>query len=242
LVSLDGALGQLQPSGDVVLLDGSRLPASAASAASVADASVARKPLQHGSTAPSLPSADGAATVEPCTFDIVLGPLTRDSVLGAEICFCLFEKGFCVLKLCQRPDEQRAAVQAMQDLAEEGRLGRLPEEVEEGYLGLGGRGRVLWLDPNTTTPVHEALLAADQNLSYIASVLAPFSGDVFEKPLRERTPALLSLSLDEEEEEDYPQPPVDDRMLGDFLSAWRRGGVARYICFCCKLSGGIEGY
>ena len=70
LVSLDGALGQLQPSGDVVLLDGSRLPASAASAASVADASVARKPLQHGSTAPSLPSADGAATVEPCTFDI----------------------------------------------------------------------------------------------------------------------------------------------------------------------------
>ena len=36
----------------------------------------------------------------------------------------------------------------------------------------------------------------------MASVLQPFSGDVFEKPIKERTPALFSLSLDEEEEED----------------------------------------
>ncbi|CAE7216279.1 ppsC, partial [Symbiodinium necroappetens] len=207
LVSVDGALGQLQHS-DVVLLDGSRVPSTSATYASVS------KPLQRGA---------GTEESDPA-FDIVLGPLTKDTVLGEEMSFCLFEKGFCLLKLCQRKSEQLAAVQAMQDLGEEGRLGRLPEELEEGYLGLGAKGRVLWLDPNATQ-VHEALLAADQNLSYIASVLAPFSGDVFEKPLRERTPALLSLSLDEEEEEDYPQPPVDDRMLGDFLSAWRRGLV-----------------
>ena len=31
-----------------------------------------------------------------------------------------------------------------------------------GYLGLGGRGRVLWLDPDARTQTHEALLAADQ--------------------------------------------------------------------------------
>ncbi|OLP92465.1 Phthiocerol synthesis polyketide synthase type I PpsC [Symbiodinium microadriaticum] len=173
LVSVDGALGQLQHS-DVVLL----------------------KAIASAGTEESDPSFDIVALLQ-LQQQQVLGPLTKDTVLGEEMSFCLFETW-----------EKKVG------------WGGSPRS----YLGLGAKGRVLWLDPNATQ-VHEALLAADQNLSYIASVLAPFSGDVFEKPLRERTPALLSLSLDEEEEEDYPQPPVDDRMLGDFLSAWRRGLV-----------------
>ena len=38
----------------------------------------------------------------------------------------------------------------------------LREEVEEGYLGLGGKGRVLWLDPQKS--YHESLVTADQRL------------------------------------------------------------------------------
>jgi len=163
-----------------------------------------RKPLQGGG---------------PGSFDLVLGPQTNESVLGQEMSQCLFEKGFCVLRLAQSSEP----VKAMKDLAEEGHLGRLPEEVEEGYLGLGGKGRVLWLDPQKS--YHESLVTADQNLSYLASVLQPWSGDLFAKPICERTPALLSLSLEEEEEEDYPAPPADDKVLGDFLSTWRRGLV-----------------
>jgi polyketide synthase-associated protein len=73
----------------------------------------------------------------------------------------------------------------------------------------------------------------------LASVLQPFSGDVFEKPIKERTPALLSLSLEEEEEEDYPQPPADDKILGDFLSTWRRG-LVRVVQFIGPNSTAVE--
>eukprot|EP00440_Ansanella_granifera_P036668 gb/GFBE01039780.1/.p1 GENE.gb/GFBE01039780.1/~~gb/GFBE01039780.1/.p1 ORF type:complete len:934 (+),score=220.82 gb/GFBE01039780.1/:1-2802(+) len=206
------ALGQLQSiqdgecrvfllSGDIVNVDPSavRVP------------SKIHKPLQGG---------------DESSFDIVLGPQTSDAMLGEEISRCLFEKGFCVLRLCQQTKDRERAVKVMQDLAEDGTLGRLPEEVEEGYLGMGGKGRIMWLDPDKPeTHVDEVLLAADQNLSYLASVLMPFSGDIFDHSIKERTPALLSLSLDEEEEEDYPQPPADDKMLGDFLGTWRRGLV-----------------
>ena len=78
-----------------------------------------------------------------------------------------------------------------------------------------------------------------RNLSYLASVLQPFSGDVFQKPIRERTPGLLSLSLEEDEEEDYPQPPADDKVLGDFLSTWRRG-LVRLVHFIGPKSTAIE--
>ena len=111
-------------------------------------ASDLRKPLQGG----------GAES-----FDLVLGPQTSDAVLGEEISQCLFEKGFCVLRLCGANGE---AIKAMQDLAEDGQLGRLPEEVEEGYLGLGGKGRVLWLDPESKRDFHQQLLALDQILDY----------------------------------------------------------------------------
>lgn len=110
-------------------------------------ASDLRKPLQGGG---------------PESFDLVLGPQTSDAVLGEEISQCLFEKGFCVLRLSQ----DGAAVKAMQDLAEDGQLGRLPEEVEEGYLGLGGKGRILWLDPESKQNFHQALVSLDQNLGF----------------------------------------------------------------------------
>lgn len=119
----------------------------ATGATSATVASDLRKPLQGGG---------------PESFDLVLGPQTSDAVLGEEISQCLFEKGFCVLRLSQ----DGAAVKAMQDLAEDGQLGRLPEEVEEGYLGLGGKGRILWLDPESKQNFHQALVSLDQNLGF----------------------------------------------------------------------------
>ena len=83
-------------------------------------ASELRKPLQGGG---------------PESFDLVLGPQTKDAILGEEMSQCLFEKGFCILRLCEGTGGE--AIKAMQDLAEDGQLGRLPEEVEEGYLGSG---------------------------------------------------------------------------------------------------------
>lgn len=126
---------------------GSEGSEGATGATSATVASDLRKPLQGGGSE---------------SFDLVLGPQTSDAVLGEEISQCLFEKGFCVLRLSQ----DGAAVKAMQDLAEDGQLGRLPEEVEEGYLGLGGKGRILWLDPESKQNFHQALVSLDQNLGF----------------------------------------------------------------------------
>eukprot|EP00930_Biecheleria_cincta_P053378 TRINITY_DN3882_c0_g1_i2.p1 TRINITY_DN3882_c0_g1~~TRINITY_DN3882_c0_g1_i2.p1 ORF type:complete len:942 (+),score=169.40 TRINITY_DN3882_c0_g1_i2:42-2828(+) len=205
----DGRLGQLQSCQDqcrVFLLDGEVVTV----APSELTAPNSQKPMEGGGEA---------------SFDLALGPQTSDEVAKQEISQCLFEKGFCVLRLCQPPQNRQRAVEAMQRLAEDGTLGRLPEEVEEGYLGLGGKGRITWLDPDRLDEETEALHAADQNLSYLASLLQSQSGDLFERPIKERTPALAALSLDADEEEDYPHPEADDQILGDFLGTWRRGLV-----------------
>ncbi len=143
----DGTLGV---HGTPILLTSESAATAVARSQGATGATVAsdlRKPLQGGG---------------PESFDLVLGPQTSDAVLGEEISQCLFEKGFCVLRLSQ----DGAAVKAMQDLAEDGQLGRLPEEVEEGYLGLGGKGRILWLDPESKQNFHQALVSLDQNLGF----------------------------------------------------------------------------
>jgi len=163
----------------------------------------------------------------PQSFDVLLGPRTPDAVLAEELAACLFEKGFCVLRLCQSLTGLESAVEAVRTMGDEGRLGRLPYEVEEGYLGIGGRGKVFWMDRDALAGGEqtEALRSNDQTFSYLASLIQPYSADAVGKLIEERTPALVSLSLMDVEEDDYPQPMADDRTLGDFLGTWRRGAV-----------------
>mmetsp|Transcript_126995 Transcript_126995/g.284038 ORF Transcript_126995/g.284038 Transcript_126995/m.284038 type:complete len:940 (-) Transcript_126995:62-2881(-) len=158
------------------------------------------------------------------SFDVLLGPQTADNCLAQEMATCIFEKGFCVLKLCQKADDVQSTVEAVRQQGDLGKLGRLPAEVEEGYLGNCGMGKVIWLDPDDQDLIKDDVLEAnDRNLSYLASLLQPFSEDALGKIIDERTPALVSLSLQEDEEDDYPQPMADDKILGDYLGTWRRG-------------------
>jgi len=155
---------------------------------------------------------------------VLIGPKTSDAALAEEISTCVFEKGFCVLKVCQMSKDVGKTLEAVIEAGNEGRLGRLPQEVEEGYLGGGGRGKVAWLDPDEPDMLSDDLLSQnDRNLTRLATIFQPFSEDALGKCIEERTPALVSLSLQDEEEEDYPFPVADDRTLGDFLGTWRRG-------------------
>lgn len=53
-----------------------------------------------------------------------------------------------------------------------------PQEVEEGYLGVGGRGKVFWMDESRDPDLlHEVLESNDQTLSYLAALFQPFSVD-----------------------------------------------------------------
>lgn len=162
----------------------------------------------------------------PDSFDVLLGPRTPDALLAEELAACIFEKGFCVLKLCQSLSGLKETLEAVRSLGDKGRLGRLPLEVEEGYLGLGGRGKVFWMDADAADSIQDEFLESnDQTLSFLASLLQPFSSDTLGKFIDERTPALVSLSLSDAEEDTYPQPLADDKTLGDFLGTWRRGAL-----------------
>jgi polyketide synthase-associated protein len=160
------------------------------------------------------------------TFDMIMGPATQDAFLAEEMADCIFEKGFCVLKTCQKLSDLEAMVESLRELGDEGRLGRLPQEVEEGYLGEGCKGKVLWMDPDEGKGVtNETLLANDANISTLAGLFQPYSADAIGKVIAERTPALVSLSLQSDEEADYPAPMASDKILGDYLGTWQRGLV-----------------
>jgi len=182
--------------------------------------------VQVGAEQMRVPAELKKSGADETSFDMLIGPRTPDPALAEELSTCLFEKGFCVLRLCQSAEDVESALEVVRGAGDEGRLGRLPQEVEEGYLGSGNRGKVIWLDPDEPDMLfHEILDANDKNLSRLATIFQPFSEDALGRIIEERTPALVSLSLQDEEEDDYPFPMADDKTLGDFLGSWRRGLV-----------------
>eukprot|EP00913_Durusdinium_trenchii_P010706 g10045.t1 len=151
------------------------------------------------------------------SFDILVGPRHCQDFLAEEVANCLMEKGFCVMKLCQSQPEVERAVSSVKKLAESGRLERLPEEVEEGYLGQAARARVLWMDER---PSDKVLKDSDELMSTMAVLLQPYCEDALGKMVDARTPGLLSLSL--LPSEDVAPMVTDDYTLASFYSTWRR--------------------
>mmetsp|Transcript_118565 Transcript_118565/g.287749 ORF Transcript_118565/g.287749 Transcript_118565/m.287749 type:complete len:947 (+) Transcript_118565:84-2924(+) len=173
------------------------------------------------------------------SFDIIVGPRLQEELLAEEIAACLFEKGFCVMKVCEKMENVDKAVEAMKAMAEAGRLQRLPEEVEEGYLGTGNRGKIAWMDvEKTDSPQDELLKKSDNFISTLAALIQPFCADTIGKPIDERAPGLMSLSLTDEEEPEYPPQDADDRVLGSFLSTWRRS-VLKVVHFFGPETAGV---
>lgn len=166
----------------------------------------------------------------PFSFDLVVGPTSQEAVLGEEVAACLFEQGFCIIRTCQRRGELAGVLAELQALSEGfaagKRLRRLPEEVEQGYLGTSGKGRVAWLDASSVmAPKHEVLERCDAIVSVLAAALQPHCADMLGCFVTERTPAMVSLSLLEEQEADWPNGDADDQTLGDFLRIWRRSQI-----------------
>eukprot|EP00931_Biecheleriopsis_adriatica_P064620 TRINITY_DN39371_c0_g1_i1.p1 TRINITY_DN39371_c0_g1~~TRINITY_DN39371_c0_g1_i1.p1 ORF type:complete len:986 (-),score=218.19 TRINITY_DN39371_c0_g1_i1:66-2957(-) len=161
----------------------------------------------------------------PESFDVLVGPRHNQDYLAEEVATCLMEKGFCVLKICQKQQDVEQAVSCVRTLRESGKLQRLPEEVEEGYLGLGARALVAWMDPSDlkNCPQDKTLKESDDFMSTIMALLQPYCQDALGKAVDARTPGLVSLSLDPEE--DIEPAPADDFTLASFYSTWQRSHV-----------------
>mmetsp|Transcript_69319 Transcript_69319/g.129473 ORF Transcript_69319/g.129473 Transcript_69319/m.129473 type:complete len:958 (+) Transcript_69319:48-2921(+) len=157
------------------------------------------------------------------SFDMVLGPGTVWSAVGDEIKACFMEKGFCVLKVCESSDKALPTLEMLRGLAADCQMERLAEEVEEGYLGQGCSGKVMWLDFEKENLASDPCLSGiDQTFAYLAQVIQPHSEDVLGYALAERTPSLICLTLQEGEDAEFPYPIADDKILGEFLGTWHR--------------------
>mmetsp|Transcript_30512 Transcript_30512/g.65708 ORF Transcript_30512/g.65708 Transcript_30512/m.65708 type:complete len:960 (+) Transcript_30512:75-2954(+) len=157
------------------------------------------------------------------SFDLLLGSRTELDGLGLEVSSLVLDKGFSVLRVCLSTSDTEECVGKLRQLGDEGKLSRLAEEVEDGYLGIGCRGKVAWLDPeNADLAGDEHLWQSDAVLSTLASVLQPYAADVLGEFMEEKTPAMVCLSLTDDEEPDFPCPEGDDKTLGNFLDTWRR--------------------
>lgn len=165
------------------------------------------------------------------SFDLVIGPQTQRGVLGEELAAALEEKGFCVIKVIQTEQDRNDACDALREADAEGKFGRLAEEVEEGYLGKGGRAKVMWLDPDSAGTLSDTGVGKnDDMLTSIAEVLQPYCEDCLTCPIAERTPALLCMSMTEDDEAEYENPVATNSVIEEFYSVWCRS-VARLIHF-----------
>jgi polyketide synthase-associated protein len=125
-----------------------------------------------------------------------------------------------VIKAVQPAAASQEALDFLTGLEEySGPMQRLPEELEELYLGKENRGKVVWWEhvANTASSPSEIIAKNDEFLSKLAALIQPYSLDMFGKNIDERTPTLLSVSLDDDTESDYPPAEATDKSLGDFL-------------------------
>eukprot|EP00434_Breviolum_minutum_P031041 symbB.v1.2.027455.t1/scaffold2821.1/size70050/1 len=167
----------------------------------------------------------------PESFDIVIGPRTNRDALGEALSNSLLERGFCVLRIIQRDDDLQQMQHTMKQFDTDGRLCRLATEVEEGYLGKGGRGKVMWLDPeDPSVPNGSVLRRNDANITSLAEILQPFAEDVLGAPIAERTPAMACMSMTDAEEAVYEHPTASDTIIEEFYGNWARS-VLRVVHF-----------
>jgi len=166
-----------------------------------------------------------------CGFDIVVGPRTDRHVLMDTLKSSLSDKGYCVLRVLQREEDRKEAFQSMQQADAEGLLGRLAQEVEEGYLGKGGRAKSMWMDPDMPgLPWDGAVCQSDHHLTLLAELMEPCAQDVLGVALAERSPALVCMSMNDSQEQEYESCQATDRMIEEYYGTWSRTAM-RAISF-----------
>jgi len=166
-----------------------------------------------------------------CGFDVVVGPRTDRFVLLETMKERLCEKGRCVIRVIQREDDRAEAYHSLQQADADGLLGRLAQELEEGYLGQGGRAKAMWMDPDMTGFPWDGLICqSDHHLSLLAELLEPCAQDLIGTKLAERSPALVCMSMNDRQEQDYESAQATDHMIEEYYGTWSRAAM-RAISF-----------
>nr|AIW63286.1 polyketide synthase AS3D902 [Azadinium spinosum] len=157
------------------------------------------------------------------SFDIVIGPRTSHDALGEMFGDSLSTKGFCVVKIIQGQEDLAKSFDTLKSLESDGKLGRLAQEVEEGYLGKNGRAKVMWLDPDDdAVPQDDLVKRNDANITTMAEILQPHMEDILGFPIAERSPALACVSMNDKDEADFESPFATDKQLQEYYATWTK--------------------
>mmetsp|Transcript_76332 Transcript_76332/g.184697 ORF Transcript_76332/g.184697 Transcript_76332/m.184697 type:complete len:957 (-) Transcript_76332:109-2979(-) len=170
------------------------------------------------------------------SFDIVLGPRTQKQSIGEEVANCLSEKGFCLMKIIQSGEHDKDTVAFLHSLEEEGKFGRLPQEIEEGHLGKNGKAKAMWVNPDEMGGTY--LETTDNKMTGIAQIVMPFTEDVLGCPLLDRTPGLCCLSMNDADEAEYDVPSATDEELTEYYETWYRSQL-RLVQFFGPAKGSV---
>merc|ERR1712118_98958 len=107
-------------------------------------------------------------------FDIALGPKSDPAIMGSEMISKLQTKGFVLTKLFMASDDLKAGVDAAEQGVQEDLFGRLPTELEEGYMGKDASWKTFYLNMSSaTTPDYmkeSPLGMLDSAMSTIGSI------------------------------------------------------------------------
>mmetsp|Transcript_119375 Transcript_119375/g.266633 ORF Transcript_119375/g.266633 Transcript_119375/m.266633 type:complete len:952 (-) Transcript_119375:69-2924(-) len=179
------------------------------------------------------PGAGGSES----SFDIVIGPRTNQAALGDMFSGSLSSKGFCVAKIVQSQEELAKSFDNLKGLESNGKLGRLAQEVEEGYLGKDGRAKVCWFDPeDDLIPGDDLVRRNDANMTTIAEIVQPYTEDMLGFAVAERSPALICVSMNDKDEADFESPFATDKQLQEYYGTWSKS-LLRIIHYMGPSSG-----
>mmetsp|Transcript_43343 Transcript_43343/g.114654 ORF Transcript_43343/g.114654 Transcript_43343/m.114654 type:complete len:938 (+) Transcript_43343:82-2895(+) len=158
--------------------------------------------------------------------DVVLGPASDPEVMGSEITDSLKQKGHAICKVFMSPEDMESMCSTADRCVAEGAFSRLSSELEPGYLGVEGTGKILAVeleDPDTAHFVRTSSLSlAEDALASIGPILRPFTSEHFGFDIFSRSTTMMSLPLGPDDDAAYSPPDLENEDASNFLSMmWR---------------------
>mmetsp|Transcript_6681 Transcript_6681/g.14618 ORF Transcript_6681/g.14618 Transcript_6681/m.14618 type:complete len:939 (+) Transcript_6681:75-2891(+) len=160
-------------------------------------------------------------------FDLALGPRSEQHIVAKSMVSLLHAKGHFVCKTFLSSAVMTELSDAAKDCDKKGHFVRLPVELEEGYLGRDGYAKTLLLNVEAAPDAAlsgTAMLRAEEILGSVGSHLLPHLEAEFGTGIYSRSDILLSMPFEEDEEDTYAVPDLDNQGASDFLNMmWRAG-------------------
>lgn len=147
-------------------------------------------------------------------YDFVMGPKSDFHTVGADLSQVLGTKGYAVMKLFVSEQDASEMSDTAQKLDDDAHFSRLAVEFERGYLGKEGSAKTMLLNPDSHNQIDyvkaSALQLMDTNFTALSQMLGPYAEDCLGFDVYSRTNMLLSMPLDDGDEDKYPTADIDD--------------------------------